>query len=107
MRFARFQRANNMTKKPYLYLITSTSGHVKIGYSNDPVRRLAELRKTQGPYHYELEYLWEFYEEKQARYIEGVVHKMFKDRRVNGEWFILTVGDLLELGSYQFNGMVK
>lgn len=96
-----------MTKKPYIYLIISTSGHVKIGYSNDPQRRLKELRKTQGPFQYDIEYLWEFESEEQAKYIEKQIHSMYKDHRVNGEWFIMSPGDLIELGSLRFYGLVS
>lgn len=82
-----------------IYVIESSSGHFKIGYSNNPLRRLKELKRTQGAFEYGLIYWLGFKEERHARTFEKSLHETFADRRVNGEWFTLFTDDLIYLGT--------
>lgn len=83
----------------YLYLIESTSGHIKIGVSRNPVKRLEQLISTQGPFVYELIEIIPYVSRQAAEYSEKQYHKIFAKNRVNGEWFILMARDLMHLGT--------
>ena len=81
-----------------VYLIHSTSGHYKIGYSTDPQRRLRQLRKTQGPYEYSLVGAIVCDSVEEAREMESDLHEEFSDSRFNGEWFELLPMELVLVG---------
>lgn len=85
-------------EKSCVYIIESTSGHYKIGHSDDPKRRLKELKRTQGPYEYRLIYYRWLSTKDQARYTEQELHRIFATNRVNGEWFSLKAADLIGIG---------
>jgi predicted GIY-YIG superfamily endonuclease len=82
-----------------VYIIYSTSGHYKIGVSNNPKKRVKALRRTQGPYEYSLVYYWVFGSRGEAYHIEQWLHKVFEGQRVNGEWFELSPTDLIFIGN--------
>lgn len=86
-------------KKTYVYLIESSSGHFKIGYSSDPERRLAELQKTVGPYECTLLLKIPFETEDKARDFELLSHEEHREQRVRGEWFTMTAQDLVTWGA--------
>lgn len=81
-----------------VYVIESTSGHYKIGYSKNPMRRLKELQKTQGPFQYSFVSITSFETEKFAREAERYLHSLFVNHRVNGEWYKLDAFNLIYLG---------
>lgn len=82
----------------YVYVIKSTSGHYKIGLSDDPHRRLKQLKKTQGPYEYSLMVHISFPSRDSARRAERSIHNALDEWRVNGEWFSLSESFLVALG---------
>lgn len=82
----------------WVYVIKSTSGHYKIGHSNDPDRRLGELQKTQGPYEYSLMVKSPFANRRIAKKVESALHDAYDEWRVNGEWFELPEAMLVALG---------
>ena len=73
-----------MSKVGFVYLISSTSGHYKIGSSKKPNNRIKQLAATTGPY--ELELIKEVKVYAPEMY-EGVLQEYFADYRVLGEWF--------------------
>lgn len=83
----------------YVYLIESTSGHFKIGKSNDPERRLAQLQRTRGPFEYRLILKVPFESEEEAVEFERLCHDEYRYQHVRGEWFKLTAKDLVEWGA--------
>lgn len=82
-----------------VYVIHSTSGHYKIGHSDQPKRRLKELKKTQGPYEYRLVYHWVFSGKDEAAYVERYLHRTFRSAKTKGEWFNLSFTDLIDLSN--------
>lgn len=84
---------------PSVYVIHSTSGHFKIGYSKNPDTRLKQLQKTQGVYEYSLIQVIPFMNLEEARAFESGLHEDYKERRIRGEWFELTPKDLIEIGA--------
>lgn len=88
----------NIKANSYVYLIESTSGHFKIGKSNNPEKRLSQLKTTQGPYEYRLLWKIPFESEAEATQYEWLCHEDHSDTRVRGEWFALTPKDLVEFG---------
>lgn len=79
--------------KGYLYIIRNTnSGRCKIGFSNNPEKRLKSLQTGSDAL---LEIAYKSPEICAPQEIEGVLHKEFADKRVIGEWFDLTVEDIL------------
>lgn len=81
-----------------VYIIHSTSGHYKIGHTTNVKRRLNELKKTKGPYEFSLECSWACSGKNHAVDLEKYLHNEFSRKRVNGEWFSLSVGDLIRIG---------
>lgn len=82
---ARAVRAS--AKRCYIYAIQVRGFDlVKIGYSDNPVRRLDDLTKGSGMTG-GLEMLFQF---RARRVLERQIHKQFEDQRLFGEWFRLS-----------------
>jgi hypothetical protein len=66
----------------YIYFIRNeTTGHIKVGYSIHPKKRLVDLRReAQAP-------LTLLATVASHRYIETPLHHVLKDTRHHGEWF--------------------
>jgi predicted GIY-YIG superfamily endonuclease len=84
----------------YVYVIESSSGHFKIGISDNPARRMRQLTRTKGPFDYSLIFFCGFDDRKTAREIEAHLHEEFRHARARGEWFSLSAYDLIQLGTY-------
>ena len=85
--------------KCYLYLVESTSGHIKIGIAQNPIKRFKQLVATQGPYVYDLIKICPYIDRESAEIAERDFHNIFSKHRVNGEWFTLGVSEVLYLGA--------
>lgn len=78
----------------YVYIVHSTSGHLKFGRSRKPDQRFRQLVKTQGPFEYRLvksiltNDMYEF---------EKELHSRFANEHVRGEWFADVPEDDLDL----------
>ncbi|MGE7885394.1 GIY-YIG nuclease family protein [Bacillus sp. NPDC094077] len=89
-------------EKPYGYIYIIKEFHsntYKIGYSRD-----VNIRKQQ--FEVKLPFEWEFlavFEVENAREKESLLHRQFKLRRLNGEWFELTSKDLINLSCMMGN----
>jgi len=82
----------NENKYGNIYLITSDSGHTKIGYAKNIKTRFSAI--NQGvPNRLFLHYSRMV---NNVRELEAVLHKRFHDLRVKGEWFSLSESDLVE-----------
>jgi Meiotically Up-regulated Gene 113 (MUG113) protein len=77
-----------------LYIMSSEAG-TKVGFSNDPKRRLSQL-KTTHPGNLKLHRAWWFNNRADARGAEKRTHQLLEKRgvRMNGEWFSLTVSEV-------------
>lgn len=74
----------------FIYVIAGDpAGPVKIGFSNDPHKRLRQLQ-TGYPGRLTLHYT-EAFPEPRARLMERIIHKTIAPRRVKGEWFSIDV----------------
>lgn len=69
----------------YLYLIRDSEGIYKIGITNDPDFRLAQLQ-TGNP---RLLELLSCYGYEDASSVERAIHQTFGQQRIRGEWFSL------------------
>lgn len=74
----------------WVYLVKSGELH-KIGMSTSDVKKRIETLKTASPTPLEVVCV---VETDDARGLEALLHKMFKTRRVKGEWFSLTPDDV-------------
>jgi len=71
----------------YVYFIKAgKKGAIKIGKSNHPEKRLSELQ-TGNPYKLKLVAYIHCETEKDAFDMEKKMHRVFRKRRLNGEWF--------------------
>lgn len=69
----------------FVYFIANRGqGTVKIGFSNDPEKRLIQLQTSN---HEQLEILAIIEADEKT---EGILHDRFKAYRLNGEWFKLS-----------------
>lgn len=88
--------SNPIPRPPeYVYLITNPSmpGLVKIGKTNDLVRRLAELNNTSVPTPFTLDHYVELSSERVAHQVEQATHAALAAQRVapNREFFRVTL----------------
>lgn len=67
-----------------LYLMENELGMLKIGISNDPLKRARQLT-TAGGFLVNLICYWQI--SNPSRTVEALLHRQFKDNKVNGEWF--------------------
>ena len=96
------------SKNGYIYLIHSKHG-TKIGRSKRPINRISQLQ-TQMPFRFK-------YAEntlvKDYCKIETLLHKVFANKRLNGEWFNLEeedinkARDILKGYDYSFDLSIK
>jgi hypothetical protein len=82
----------------FIYAISnSTNNTIKIGYSKNPKKRLAELQvATADP----LVLLFSFVGDFQ---LEQQIHRQLEDYRVSGEWFMNCTQVLEVLGNYRID----
>jgi Meiotically up-regulated gene 113 len=74
----------------FVYIIQASSGHVKIGKANNVQSRLSALR-TASPFPL---ILINSIPCEDPSSIEKTLHRLFSDKRVNGEWFMLHIKDI-------------
>ncbi len=78
----------------YIYLIKSESGLTKIGMSNNPKRRLRQIKLSGYDAHIVSLFMPEPQIDLSANYLEKILHKFFKEKRKFGEWFNLDENDI-------------
>ena len=84
------------TKQSYIYIVHCKDlNTIKIGYSDNPFARLAQLQIGNSS---ELSILSIF---KGGREEEEILHKKFASNKVRGEWFALDESLVEELLAYQ------
>lgn len=74
----------------YVYLVRSVSGHYKIGRARN-VRDRMKTFDIKLPFEVALDHVIRCADYKTA---ELALHQRYADRRVDGEWFALTEGDI-------------
>lgn len=72
--------------------IMSNSKHLKIGKSRDPMKRLQSLQ-TGSSEPLSLEACFRVFDDGLA---EKKLHEHFKERRLHGEWFLVTVHEIIQ-----------
>lgn len=94
----------------YVYFITDNNGHIKIGKADNTVKRLNELQ-TGNPYKLSIILTVMMPSINDAFSLEQELHQLFKDYRLEGEWFeaepVLKVidVDIVKLNKFQFGGL--
>lgn len=68
----------------YVYLLYSESGLYKIGVSNDVEKRMSTLKTGSG---YPIMCLAYYKTKDKPTTVERILHKLFDEFRVQGEWF--------------------
>lgn len=76
--------------KTYVYFMEDGYGHVKIGVSNDPEKRLKQCQ-TGNPYKLIITRVEPYESSKEAYKRENELHNTFKDFNTHGEWFKRTL----------------
>lgn len=83
----------------FLYIIASnTNGPVKLGYSDNPERRLKQLQ-TGNPENLKIFHCEEI-EVDNIRKAEKSLHTTLGYKRLKGEWFSLNVSDAISEAIY-------
>lgn len=75
----------------FIYIIQSQSGPVKIGYSQDPEKRLKQLQTGSSDkltLHAKINV-----EKEHVKLLEKTIHRMNSHKRIDGEWFDLNPDD--------------
>ena len=84
-----------MPDEPISVYVIECAGYAKIGIAADPIARVLELN-TGSPIRAELYRHRTFASRVIAREIEGRLHRIFRSRRTNGEWFDITPAEAWE-----------
>lgn len=87
----------------YVYYIEDGHGHVKIGVSSEPEKRLKQCQ-TGNPYKLYIKNIERYNSCGDAYRREKELHNRFKKFRLCGEWFEATYVDLFkdkEIATYQ------
>ena len=80
----------------YVYLMHDLSnGYYKIGISNKPDYRERTLQSEKPTI--EMVCAKEFPNRSIAHALESALHKVYKDKRIRGEWFVLDQSDVIDL----------
>jgi hypothetical protein len=87
---AQVSRARVVDNSGYVYLLQSPTSAYKIGKTGNPDSRFATF-KTALPF--EVEYVCVI-KTDDMHSLEKELHKQFADKRVNGEWFVLSPNDV-------------
>ena len=83
-----------MTAVSYIYAIGSEHFEaVKIGYSSNPKGRLYALQNA-NPFKLSLFGVWGPWKKSQIKYVESIVHNLFNDKRLRGEWFDVSIDEI-------------
>ncbi len=94
----------------YVYFITDSHGHIKIGKTDDVVKRLSELQ-TGNPFKLSIILTIMLKTIEDAFSLENALHRKFKDYQLEGEWFeegpVLQFidKDIVQLDRFQFGGL--
>lgn len=100
---------DDYTKAGYVYLIRADTGHYKIGRSNNVPKRM-NLFAVKLPFKFDLIHYFPCQNMYQA---EAELHRVFKDKRTNGEWFSLgtqeetfikSITEWSTMGSFEYTG---
>lgn len=67
---------------PYIYVMDRANGHMKIGFSTDPFRRLPGVLGAQS--------VLAMWEHDDAYQVEQAAHRLLAEFRQDGEWFAVT-----------------
>lgn len=79
----------------YLYAIGTTGRRQKVGYSGDPESRLKKLQ-TGNPEQLLVHYTFPV-DPAYAFKLEQYFHRLYNHRRVKGEWFDMSVDEVVGL----------
>lgn len=86
------------SKSGYVYLLQSSIGYYKIGYTSNPTTRAATFA-VKLPFDVEFMH---FIKTNHMRRAEKQLHDKYAERRVNGEWFTLTEADIAEIKAIEY-----
>ena len=97
-------------KHSYVYFITDSHGHIKIGKADDVFKRLKELQ-TGNPYRLSTLLTVMVQSPTEAFNLEQELHNRFNGYRLEGEWFKeapvleLIDTDIVKLNRFEFGGL--
>lgn len=80
-----------------IYLIKNEEGFYKIGKTRRDVEKRIKDMKTSYPSDFQI--IHEYSTEK-ASQIENYLHRVYKSKHINREWFELTIEDIKEFLKY-------
>lgn len=79
------QRNYTVTDEQMVYLMRNEIGNLKIGISKVPISRARDITNASGLVVECIAY-WQV--DSVARGVESSLHKVFRDHRIQGEWFL-------------------
>jgi len=82
----------------YLYAIGNGENKQKIGFSSNPLKRLATLQ-TGNPDNLMIHYTFEINEDTAYKY-EHYIHNEYNHKRIKGEWFNISADEIKKLMLY-------
>ncbi|WP_066061426.1 GIY-YIG nuclease family protein [Neobacillus soli] len=84
----------------YVYFVKeNTKGAIKIGKAKDPYDRIVNGFGVKIPFELEVVYLIKTWNDTK---LESAFHDIFKNKRVNGEWFSLNEEDIVWIKSKNY-----
>lgn len=90
------QRTNYLSNEGVVYFVKNSEGLTKIGRTNELRRRMKALKNEYKDYALKLIH---FIKTGDSIVLEKTLHRVFADKRAQGEWFRLTDQDLANIKS--------
>lgn len=79
------------------------SNYLKIGHSNDAARRLND-HQISSPLPLTYAVVWRVVQRVTAVRLEAELHRTFKPRNVRGEWFDISIEELVATAQFHLDG---
>jgi len=89
------QSVTSKDRGGFVYLLKSDTGYYKIGHTVNPDNRITTFGVLL-PFEVEYDHL---IQSPDMRRLESDLHRRYEDKRVNGEWFDLSVDDVAYIKS--------
>lgn len=79
-------------KNGFVYLLEDSSGYIKIGCSQDIKKRIENIQSNNPTIK-----VLKLIETNDITGLESKLHKAFANKRIKGEWFLLTEDDIKQI----------
>ena len=85
-------QTKRLKRKGHVYLLEDSGGYIKIGCSQDVKKRIENIQSNNPTIR-----VLRLIETSDIAGLESELHKAFANKRIKGEWFLLTKDDIKQI----------